>query len=184
MWKNAFGGMKVSSVFHSSPNKMTIATKTFPTFKQLYRVISQELLAYENKTLAAQAQKENTKLTAYYTYLKSVAQRDGKSVDDLNSKLDSLKKNKLQTNKEGGGVSGAATENTELQDLTTLHNIIDDKIGINNNYELNNLNNVAIFLKNQREYFELLVSYNPGLLMDQQENVSKSANRVGLDVPE
>lgn len=160
---------------------MTISTKTFPTFKQLYRTISQELLAYENKTLAAQAQKENTKLTAYYSYLKSVAQRDGKSVDDINSKIESLKQSKLQ---QQAGESKATKEHTELQDLTTLHNIIDDKIGINSNYELNNLNNVATFLKNQREYFELLVRYNPGLLMDQQENVSKTANRVGLDVPE
>ncbi|KAG5421146.1 hypothetical protein I9W82_000236 [Candida metapsilosis] len=164
---------------------MTIATKTFPTFKQLYRAISQELLAYETKTLAAQQQKENTKLTAYYTYLKSVAQRDGKPVDDLTSKLKSLKKAKLQQEQRiTTGASSLEEQSPELKDLTTLHNIIDDKVGINNNYELNNLNNVATFLKNQREYFELLVRYNPGLLMDQQENVSKSANRVGLDVPE
>ncbi|KAI5968765.1 hypothetical protein CANMA_002201 [Candida margitis] len=162
---------------------MTIATKTFPTFKQIYRAISQELLAYENKTLAAQAQKDNTKLTTYYSYLKSVAQRDGKPVDDINAKLESLKQAQLKQVEEGQG--GALNqERTELQDLTTLHNIIDDKIGINTNYELNNLNNVATYLRNQREYFDLLVRYNPGLLMDQQENVSKSANRVGLDVPE
>ncbi|KAI5955502.1 hypothetical protein KGF57_003634 [Candida theae] len=162
---------------------MTIALKTFPTFKQLYRNIYQELLAYEAKTLAAQKQKENTKLTAYYSYLKSVAQRDGKPVDDINSKLESLKKSKLQESPSSTS-SDVSNQPAELQDLSTLHNIIGDKVGINSSYELNNLNNVATFLKNQREYFELLVRYNPGLLMDQQENVSKTANRVGLDVPE
>lgn len=47
-----------------------------------------------------------------------------------------------------------------------------------------NLSNVVAFLKNQRIYNELLERYNPGLTMSQLENVRKTANMVGLAVPE
>lgn len=46
------------------------------------------------------------------------------------------------------------------------------------------LANVVCFLKNQRVYNELLERYNPGLTMSQEDNVRKTANMVGLAVPE
>ncbi|KAI5950801.1 hypothetical protein KGF54_003875 [Candida jiufengensis] len=153
---------------------MSISSKSIPTFKQIYRNISQELLTYENKSIAQKSKSENKKLTTYYNYLKQNAIKNGKKqeIEDLNNKLKSLESN------------NSPTKNTQLKDLNLLHNIIDDKLGINNSYELNNLNNVYTYLKSQREYFDLLIRYNPGLFMDQQENVQKSANRVGLDVPQ
>ncbi|KAI5963522.1 uncharacterized protein KGF55_002402 [Candida pseudojiufengensis] len=152
---------------------MSISSKSLPTFKQIYRSISKELLIYENKTIELNSKNENKKLITYYNYLKQNAIKNGKTneVNELNEKLKNLS-------------SQTTHKNKELKDLNLLNNIIDDKIGINNSYELNNLNNVLIYLKNQREYFELLIRYNPGLIFDQQENVQKSANRVGLDVPQ
>lgn len=47
-----------------------------------------------------------------------------------------------------------------------------------------NLKNVVTFLQNQRIYNELLERYNPGLTMTQEDNVRKTANMVGLSVPE
>ncbi|KAI3404088.1 hypothetical protein KGF56_003124 [Candida oxycetoniae] len=150
---------------------MTISARTFPTFKQLYKTITQELLTYENKTLASLKNQEVKNLKAYYTYQKHLLTKQSKPTDEVDTKLKQL---------ETDSVFSPATE---IQDLKLLNNIIDDKPGINSSYELNNLNNVAIYLKNQREYFDLLVRYNPGLLMDQQENVTQSAHRVGLEVP-
>ncbi|WLF76766.1 hypothetical protein PVL30_000470 [Lodderomyces elongisporus] len=151
---------------------MTIAQKTFPTFKQLYRKISQELLTYENKNLALHSKQETKKLHALYTYKKHLLQKQNQSTNEMDAKL-----KELAANPEG-------KKNTELKDLKLLNNIVDDKPGINSSYELNNLQNVATYLQNQREYFDLLVRYNPGLMMDQQENVNRTANRVGLEVPE
>lgn len=46
------------------------------------------------------------------------------------------------------------------------------------------LNDIGIFLSSQRQYQDLLERYNPGLNYNQSENVRKSAQRVGLEVPE
>lgn len=50
--------------------------------------------------------------------------------------------------------------------------------------DVHNLENVVTFLQNQRIYNELLERYNPGLTMLQEDNVRKTANMVGLDVPQ
>ncbi|PVH20906.1 hypothetical protein CXQ85_004418 [Candidozyma haemuli] len=55
---------------------------------------------------------------------------------------------------------------------------------IRNSKDINNLGNVVRYLRSQRIYDELLGRYNPGLSMSQGENVQKTANMVGLQVPE
>ncbi|CAK9436052.1 uncharacterized protein LODBEIA_P06100 [Lodderomyces beijingensis] len=152
---------------------MSIAKQTFPTFKQLYREITRELLTYEQKTKAMLTLQEAQKQKAKLLYQKLQRAKSGQSHLEIDEQLKSL--DRAQPSSQGEG---------ELHDLRTLHGIVGDKAGINPSYELNNLNNVAVYLRNQREYFDLLVRYNPGLSMDQSENVSRSANRVGLSVPE
>lgn len=49
--------------------------------------------------------------------------------------------------------------------------------------EISRIKNTASFLESQRVYLELLERYNPGMRMDQGENVQRSAQRVGLLVP-
>lgn len=44
--------------------------------------------------------------------------------------------------------------------------------------------NIYKYLSSQRVYQELLERYNPGITMDTQENISRSAARVGLKAPE
>lgn len=58
------------------------------------------------------------------------------------------------------------------------------EILVGSSQDVANLQNVLTFLKNQREYNELIERYNPGLRMSQEDNVRKSANRVGLTVPD
>uniref|UniRef100_A0A0L0NVN0 Uncharacterized protein n=1 Tax=Candidozyma auris TaxID=498019 RepID=A0A0L0NVN0_CANAR len=53
-----------------------------------------------------------------------------------------------------------------------------------NSNDINNLKNVVTYLQSQRIHDELLVRYNPGLLMSQSENVKRTANMVGLKAPE
>lgn len=43
---------------------------------------------------------------------------------------------------------------------------------------------IALFLRSQRVYEELLERYNPGISMKQTDKVRKTARRVGLEVPE
>lgn len=47
-----------------------------------------------------------------------------------------------------------------------------------------NLHLVVSHLRSQREYNELLHRFNPGLSMLQEDNVRKTANYVGLAVPQ
>lgn len=49
---------------------------------------------------------------------------------------------------------------------------------------LNNLSNVVNYFQSQRVYNVLLQRYNPGMNVDQADNVRKTANRVGLHIPE
>ncbi|CAG97973.1 Fmc1p [Kluyveromyces lactis] len=49
---------------------------------------------------------------------------------------------------------------------------------------LQHLKDIAAFVVNQSEYEQLIERYNPGLKMSQEEKVQKTANKVGLQVPE
>jgi len=70
-------------------------------------------------------------------------------------------------------------------DKTIVNNFVSETAPhINDHYRLFHMKNITTFLASQREYQELLERYNPGLSMEQQENITKSANRVGLQVPQ
>lgn len=49
---------------------------------------------------------------------------------------------------------------------------------------IKHIQDIANFLSYQRTYQELIERYNPGLTMTQEDKVRKTANRVGLDLPE
>lgn len=153
---------------------MSIFTKQFPNLKQLQKNIAQELLKYENSTAKSLSKAELEKTKTYYNYLKKVKLSKGEilAIKDIDTKLADLSKSKFQ-------------HQTELQDKNSLNGITENTANeeLPHEYKLNNLNNVHQYLKNQREYFELLTRYNPGLLMSQADNVSKTANKVGLEVP-
>lgn len=153
---------------------MSIFTRSFPSIKQLQKNIAHELLQYENATAKSLAKAELEKTKTYYNYLKRVKLSKGEMNDikDIDTKLDDLTKKTCQ-------------DKVELQDKTSFNGIIDKVANekLPEEYGQNNLNNVHLYLKNQREYFDLLTRYNPGLLMSQSDNVSKTANRVGLEVP-
>lgn len=49
---------------------------------------------------------------------------------------------------------------------------------------IKHIQDIANFLSYQRTYQELIERYNPGLTMTQEDKVRRTANRVGLDLPE
>ncbi|RCK64096.1 ATP synthase assembly factor FMC1, mitochondrial [Candida viswanathii] len=153
---------------------MSIFTRSLPSIKQLQKNIALELLHYENTTAKSLAKAELEKTKTYYDYLKRVKATQGgiKDTKDIDAKLADLTKK-------------GSHDNTELQDKTNFNGIVENAANdkLPEEYARNNLENVHQYLKNQREYFDLLTRYNPGLLMSQSDNVSRTANRVGLEVP-
>ncbi|RCK62979.1 ATP synthase assembly factor FMC1, mitochondrial [Candida viswanathii] len=153
---------------------MSIFTRSLPTIKQLQKSIALELLHYENATAKSLAKAELEKTKTYYDYLKRVKETQGgaKDTKGIDAKLADLTKK-------------GSHDNAELQDKTSFNGIVENAANdkLPEEYTRNNLENVHQYLKNQREYFDLLTRYNPGLLMSQSDNVSKTANRVGLEVP-
>ncbi|CAI5756903.1 unnamed protein product [Candida verbasci] len=141
--------------------------RSFPTLKQLQQSIKTELIEIEKSTQQSINEANAKKLKSYYNYLKH---SQPTKIKEINEKIKALENETKQLG-------------NELKDTTTYNDIIDRQLS-NEHQILNNLQNVQIFLKNQREYFNLLLRYNPGLSMDKGENVSKSANRVGLQVPQ
>ncbi|KAL6449604.1 FMC1 ATP synthase assembly factor FMC1 [Candida maltosa Xu316] len=153
---------------------MSIFQRSLPSVKQLCKNITQELLKYENSTAKTLSAAELEKTKTYYNYLKKIKLSKGELQDikEIDNKLADLSKKAFQNHE-------------ELQNKESFNGIVDNVANdkLPEAYKLNNLNNVHQYLQNQREYFDLLTRYNPGLLMSQSENVSKTANRVGLEVP-
>ncbi len=52
------------------------------------------------------------------------------------------------------------------------------------NLEESHVNEIYQFLKQQRIYQTLLERYNPGTDFNQQDHVKRTANRVGLQIPD
>ncbi|SCV00929.1 LAME_0G12904g1_1 [Lachancea meyersii CBS 8951] len=65
---------------------------------------------------------------------------------------------------------------TIFQDLPSDESVLSKR--------LQHLSDLSGFVKNQLEYEQLVERYNPGLKMDQEEKVKRTAARVGLQVPD
>lgn len=132
-------------------------------FKQLYKELQRELLSAHTKVHTALWVKSLEKNKAKLAYEKLQHVKAGKPVEEVEQKLKALEANK------------PAIPPLEESKLLALSQDKDDIQG---------LQTVVSYLKAQREYNELLERYNPGLTMNQLDNVRKSANMVGLQIPE
>lgn len=150
---------------------MSIVTKNFPPFKQIYKSLRQELLLIQNKSAKFHAERDLEKSKALLTYKKITLAKQGKDITEINQKLKDLE-------------NGIVAESKSLKDGHILLELIKEPKATPTPYQINNLNNIVTFLNSQRVYIELLERYNPGLTMSQEDNVRKTANRVGLSVPE
>ncbi|EGW32327.1 uncharacterized protein SPAPADRAFT_139500 [Spathaspora passalidarum NRRL Y-27907] len=149
---------------------MSIYSKTFPSVKQLTKTLLEELLIIQNKAHQVQAAREREKQIALLSYQKLTGIKQGKDVRELESKLKKLNE------------TTEAVEHKELHDSHILKDYVQQKeMSV---HQRQNLHNMVTFLNSQRVYIELLERYNPGLTMSQEDNVRKTANKVGLSVPQ
>lgn len=132
-------------------------------FKKAYKELQKELVAAHRRSYEAQWKKGLEKNKARLTYDRIQLIKARKPTEAVEAKLKALEKGEIQY--------PVLDENA----ARTLVEAEDD---------LQNLENVVMYLRNQRVYNELLERYNPGLTMSQEDNVRKTANMVGLAVPE
>ncbi|OBA23185.1 hypothetical protein METBIDRAFT_38113 [Metschnikowia bicuspidata var. bicuspidata NRRL YB-4993] len=132
-------------------------------FKALYKELQKELLTAHKKVHLHRWKKDFEKNKARLTYDKMQLIRSRQSAEKVQAQLDALESGKAEI---------------PPLDSSKVRNLLDSK------EDLHNLQNVTAYLKNQRVYNELLERYNPGLTMSQGDNVRKTANMVGLSIPE
>lgn len=132
-------------------------------FKKLYKELQKELVAAHRKSHSARWKKDLEKNKARLVYEKLQLIKARRPTTDVEAKIKTLEKGKI--------------EYPPLE-TSTVRKLVDSE------NDIHNLQNVITYLKNQRVYNELLERYNPGLTMSQEDNVRKTANMVGLAVPE
>ncbi|CUM67128.1 uncharacterized protein PRCAT00004817001 [Priceomyces carsonii] len=140
------------------------------SFRQLYRSLQRELAIINENTHTRNVAKDLERKTALLQYKRLQNSREGKSIQEVEKQLEQLNKNKPEV---------PSLDNTFIKEI-----VQEDSESELPYIKLNNLSNITAFLRSQRTYTELLERYNPGLTMSQEENVRRTANRVGLFVPE
>ena len=136
---------------------------------QLYRALRRELGVINRKSHEVHSAKELERVKARLQYQKIQLIRAKKPIAEIENEINS----KL-----------AAASRPPRVKTDVIRALIADTPASLPRVQLQNLKNVGVFLKSQRTYNELIERYNPGLTMSQEDNVSKTANRVGLQVPE
>lgn len=136
-------------------------------FRQIYKQLYKELLFTHRSIWKLRWDKEMEKRKAHLHYLRLQQIRKRKDTEGIDKDLEKIQ-----------------NEKTAVQPLNTkvIRDLIQDAEPTK--MELNNLRNIALFLNSQRNYTELLERYNPGLSMTQEDNVRKTARRVGMMIPE
>lgn len=132
-------------------------------FKSLYKELQKELLTAHKKVHTYRWKKDLDKNKARLTYDKMQLIRSRQSTEKVEAQLKAL---------EAGRIDIPPLDESKIKNL------------LDSEDDLHNLRNVTAYLKNQRVYNELLERYNPGLTMTQEDNVRKTANMVGLSIPE
>lgn len=146
------------------------------SFQSLYKALQKELATIQKKSFILHAAKELEREKAKLQYQKIQLIKERLPTTDIDSKIADLLKNGLQPPK---------FDHSLLKKLVVeLDYVVPSANSHMQKVKLQHLSNISSFLGAQREYNELLERYNPGLTMKQDDKVRKTANRVGLSVPE
>lgn len=130
--------------------------------------LGEELKIIGDKTVKVHLEKEITKQKAVLAYKKIQLVKSGQPIHEITKKLESLESEVK--------VNPPAINSILLEKLSSTHDGKETPVKV--------LDNIQKFLAAQRTYTELVERYNPGINVDSQENVRKTANHVGLSVPE
>lgn len=131
--------------------------------KAAYKELHKELLVSHRAVIKARWSKNIELSKARLAYEKIQAIRSRLPTTDIEAKLADL---------EAGRIRYPPIDTSRVRSL------------VGSGEDIEHLRNVVTYLKNQRIYNELLERYNPGLTMSQEDNVRKTANMVGLKVPD
>lgn len=137
------------------------------TFKRLYKELQKELSIINSKTYKTHCEKElkHRKTKLQYQKFQAIKEKlPTKHIDEQLAKLDS------------GEVKAPRINSSIIKEI-----VLEKEA---NKMNLKHMENIKTFLNSQRVYTELIERYNPGLTMDQEDKVRRTANRVGLAVPE
>ncbi|SCU89791.1 LAFA_0E20934g1_1 [Lachancea sp. 'fantastica'] len=162
------------------------SSQILPTYKQLIR----SLVKSSKRSRITQIKENNKKQIALLTYKKIGLVRQQASNGATTKKPDIIRELHELTKKI------EELKSSDPNSLKTLHfydnssrlrQIIFQDLSTNETAlakRLQHLRDLSGFVKNQLEYEQLVERYNPGLKMDQEEKVKRTAAKVGLQVPE
>lgn len=138
--------------------------------QSIYKNIIKELRIISAKSHALRVQADLAKQKAILEYRKLQLIKERKSVEHVNHQLENL--------------TSTSKPPTKFEHLfKQLFKESQAKTPTPNKIQAQHFKNIHDFLNSQRTYQELIERYNPGLTMDQGQKVEKTANRVGLKVP-
>ncbi|ODV96745.1 hypothetical protein PACTADRAFT_48561 [Pachysolen tannophilus NRRL Y-2460] len=140
------------------------------TIKLLAENLQKELHTLNQNSFKVHQKDLQKKNEAMLAYKKLQLLRAGKTLDN-----------------ETASVLAKKYSTTELKlpavDMSFVDHIVEKK-GAHNRLDHHHLDTMIVFLSSQRVYHELLERYNPGLTASKDNHVKKTANRVGLEIPE
>lgn len=131
-------------------------------WKSLVKQLNQELRVAQRKVAACRESMDYEKRKARLAYEKFRLITERKPFHNIELELANLA---------SGKTTSVPSANTRAKLLLKSSN------------DINNLKNVVHYLRSLRVYDELLERYNPGISMSQEDNIKKTANMVGLQVP-
>ncbi|CEP61341.1 Fmc1p LALA0_S03e00694g [Lachancea lanzarotensis] len=162
------------------------SSQILSTYKQLIR----SLVKSSKRSRITQMQENNKKQMALLTYKKIGLMRQQASnnaavsknphsvreLHELTKKIEELKSSNPGSLKTLHFYNNSSRlRQIIFQDLSSSETAL--------NKRLQHLRDFAGFVKNQLEFEQLVERYNPGLKMDQEEKVKRTAAKVGLQVP-
>ena len=132
--------------------------------KSVYKQILKELRIIQRQSHKVHEEANIARLKTLLEYRKLELLKHNKPINDIQAQID--------------GLSTTEPKYKFVPIFKELFKEFDEDSRIKSQ----NLDNVYKFLNSQRNYDELLKRYNPGI--NASENIEKSANRVGLKVPQ
>lgn len=153
-----------------------------PTYRSLVRSI----VKFERPNAIEQLKKIQKQEIARLTYKKIQLVRDQLKYKGDTQKLKELNKDMILLTSRVDHLK----KQSPAQDKSTLfmrdRDVIREQVltRLKDDRFVTHLKNIEMFFTNQREYEELIDRYNPGKRLSQEEKVKRTANKVGLEVPD
>lgn len=135
--------------------------------RQIYKALQKELSIINAKAFKTHSEKEIAHSKTRLQYEKIQLAKQRKSTKHIEEQIAQLDKGETKSPRVNSSIAKEIIYEKEPSKMNLAH-----------------MSNITLFLRSQREYTELVERYNPGLGMEQEDRVKRTANRVGLQLPE